>query len=300
MTRRIVMVAAHSANRVIGNGGAIPWHSREDFAHFKRVTLGHTLVMGRATYDSIGRPLPGRTTIVVTRQPDWSAGEYAESVLVAHSLEAALDLAADQQGDTVIAGGTQIYQQAMPLATHQILTELDLEVDGDAHYPEFDLAEWAETAREAGPGLEWVWWERVAAPPTIEVAAVAFVRDRQVLTVRKRGTDRFMLVGGKFEPGEQPIDAARREAAEEVGVRPDVLEPLGNFLALAANEPGHLVRSEAFLAELPGPTGLTGEPVAAAEIAELRWMGLDETAYDDLAPLLEHHLLPVLRERFRR
>lgn len=289
--RRVVLVAAYARNRVIGNDGAIPWHVPEDFAHFKQVTLGHTLVMGRTTYDSIGRPLPGRTTVVVTRQRDWTAGEYADRVLVAHSISEALDLADAQPGDTVVAGGTQVYEQAMPLATHQVLTEIDTEPEGDAHYPEFAAAEWRETSRVPGPGLEWVWWERVAAPPTIAVAAVAFVKDRRVLTVRKQGTDRFMLVGGKFEPGETPVQAARREAEEEVGITPVDLEPLGGFLALAANEPGHLVRSEAFLA------ALDREPSIDAEIAEMRWMGLDDR-HDDLAPLLEHHVLPVLRERF--
>lgn len=288
---RVVMVAAYARNRVIGNGGDIPWHSSEDFAHFKQVTLGHTLVMGRATYDSIGRPLPGRTTVVVTRQPDWNAGEYADRVLVAHGISEAIDLAAQQPGDTIIAGGTQVYEQAMPLATHQVLTEIDLEPEGDARYPGFSLDEWRETDRVSGPGLEWVWWERQSRPPTIVVAAVAFVRDRQVLTVRKRGTSRFMLVGGKIEPGEAAIDAARREAAEEVGLHPAELEPLGSFDGLTANEPGHLLHSEAFLAE-PG-----AEPTIDGEIDEMRWMGLDD-AHDDLAPLLEHQLLPLLRTRF--
>ncbi|MDN5895052.1 MAG: dihydrofolate reductase [Nocardioides sp.] len=291
--RRVVMVAAYARNRVIGDHGEIPWRIPEDFAHFKRVTIGHTLVMGRATYDSIGRPLPGRTTIVVTRDRDWTAGEYADRVLVAHRLEEALDLAATQQGDTVIAGGTQIYAQAMPLATHQILTEIALEPDGDARFPEIPSAEWGEVDRVPGPGLDWVWWERISAPPTLEVAAVAFVRDGQVLTVRKRGTSRFMLVGGKLDPGETPADAACREAEEEVGLQPRQLEPLGTFLALAANEPGHLVRSVAFL------TVPEGEPQVAAEIEEMRWMGLDDR-HDDLAPLLEHHVLPLLRQRFPR
>ncbi|QIX28738.1 NUDIX domain-containing protein [Nocardioides sp. JQ2195] len=179
----------------------------------------------------------------------------------------------------------------MPFATHQVLTEIDLEPQGDARYPEFSPDEWRETGRAAGPGLDWVWWERTAAPPTIVVAAVAFVRDRQVLTVRKRGTGRFMLVGGKFEPGEAPADAARREAEEEVGLSPTDLEPLGSFVSLAANEPGHLLRSEAFLASPEG------EPSIDGEIDEMRWMGLDE-AHADLAPLLEHHVLPILRKRF--
>ena len=86
----VTLIAAVARNGVIGTGGRIPWHLPEDFAHFKATTLGHTLVMGRATYESIGRPLPGRTTIVVTRDPAWSA----DGVLVAHSVEEALELAA--------------------------------------------------------------------------------------------------------------------------------------------------------------------------------------------------------------
>ena len=123
----------------------------------------------------------------------------------------------------------------------------------------------------------------------IVVAAVAFLRDGQVLTVRKRDTSRFMLVGGKLEPGESPHDAAVREAEEEIGVRPGSLTLVGDFLADAANEPGHRVQSTVF-------TGtLDAEPVSSGEIAELRWRRLEDAArYDDLAPLLEHHVLPAL------
>lgn len=154
--RRLTLVAAYADNRVIGDHGRIPWHLSEDFAHFKATTMGGTLVMGRATYDSIGRPLPGRTTIVVTRNPDWSA----EGVLVAHSLDEALALAAEQAGETYIVGGGEIYEQALPLATHQVLTEVHLAPEGDARYPEFDPDEWVETRREPRDGFTWVWWER--------------------------------------------------------------------------------------------------------------------------------------------
>ncbi|HET8665428.1 MAG TPA: dihydrofolate reductase [Nocardioides sp.] len=154
--RRLTLVAAYADNRVIGDHGRIPWHLSEDFAHFKATTMGGTLVMGRATYDSIGRPLPGRTTIVVTRNPDWSA----EGVLVAHSLDEALALAAEQAGDTYVVGGGEIYEQALPLATHQVLTEVHLAPEGDARYPEFDPDEWMETRREPRDGFTWVWWER--------------------------------------------------------------------------------------------------------------------------------------------
>jgi dihydrofolate reductase len=154
--RRVVAVAAYADNRVIGDHGRIPWHLPDDFAHFKAETLGHTLVMGRLTFDSIGRPLPGRRTIVVTRDRSWSH----DGVDVVHSLEDALALAATHPGDTVIAGGTQIYSQAMPFLTHQVLTEVHLTPDGDAHYPDFPLEEWRETRRVSRPDLDWVWWER--------------------------------------------------------------------------------------------------------------------------------------------
>lgn len=128
--------------------------------------------------------------------------------------------------------------------------------------------------------------------PELVVAAVAFVRDGQVLTVRKRGTRRFMLVGGKLEPGEPALDAAVREAREEVGLQVGDLALLGRYRAAAANEPGHDVVSTVFTATLPGT------PVAAAEIEELRWMSItDDHDHDDLAPLLEHHVLPALRTR---
>jgi dihydrofolate reductase len=149
-------VAAYADNRVIGDHGRIPWHLAEDFAHFKATTMGGVLVMGRATYDSIGRPLPGRTTIVVTRSRVWAA----DGVVVAHSLTEALDLAAEQPGEIFIAGGAEIYEQALPLATHQVLTEVHLSPDGDTHYPEFDVDEWVETKREPRDGFTWVWWER--------------------------------------------------------------------------------------------------------------------------------------------
>lgn len=159
--QRVVLVAAHARNRVIGHHGEIPWHLPHDFAHFKRETLGHTLVMGRKTWDSIGRPLPGRNTIVITRDLTFTPG--FDEVLVAHSLEAALELAAGLPGDVMVAGGGEIYELAMPWASHQVLTEVEAEPEGDAFYPEFDVGHWQVTRRESGEGCEWVWWQRL--PP---------------------------------------------------------------------------------------------------------------------------------------
>ncbi|MBM9461670.1 NUDIX domain-containing protein [Nocardioides sp. zg-536] len=128
-----------------------------------------------------------------------------------------------------------------------------------------------------------------ASNPTIVVAAVALVRDGAVLTVRKQGTARFMLVGGKLEPGESARDAAIRETLEEVGLRLREVQLLGEYESAAANEPDHRLVSTVFLAEADG------EPTAAAEIAEVRWTPLDPAGLDDLAPMLEHNVLPELR-----
>ncbi|MCY7394714.1 MAG: dihydrofolate reductase [Nocardioides sp.] len=145
MTRRVVLVAAVAANGVIGDGGQIPWRIPGEQAQFKQLTLGHVLLMGRATYESIGRPLPGRTTIVLTRDTSWSA----EGVLVAHSLTEALDLAADLPGDVMVAGGAEVYAAALPFADEQVLTRLRLSPPGDTRYPAYDEAAWEETSHES-------------------------------------------------------------------------------------------------------------------------------------------------------
>ena len=121
----------------------------------------------------------------------------------------------------------------------------------------------------------------------IVVAAVALVRDDCVLTVRKRGTERFMLVGGKLEPGESAYDAALRETFEEIGLEIASATLLGEFHSEAANEPDHTLHSTVFWVESDA------EPIAAAEIAEIRWTPLRDHP-DDLAPMLEHHVLPVI------
>lgn len=146
-------------NGVIGNDGAIPWHLPADFAHFKATTLGQTLVMGRATYDSIGRPLPGRTTIVLSRDPSWSA----EGVLVATSVEEALGLAAGLPGDVFVAGGAQVYEASLPYADAQVISEVHRSPAGDTFYPAFDRTEWAETSRIAHEGFDVVTWQRCAS-----------------------------------------------------------------------------------------------------------------------------------------
>src|SRR3954466_5750854 len=150
------MVAAVARNGVIGNGPDIPWHVPGEQRLFKELTMGHTLVMGRTTYDSIGRPLPGRTTIVLTRDPAWSA----DGVRTAPDLETALALADEAPGDVMVAGGAQVYAAALPVADGQVLSEVDLAPEGDTFYPAFDRAAWTETAREQHDGYDRVWLVR--------------------------------------------------------------------------------------------------------------------------------------------
>ena len=138
------LIFARAANGVIGHNNTLPWHLPEDLAHFKRLTLGCPVIMGRKTWDSLParfRPLPGRRNIVVTRQADWRA----EGAVCAHSLTEALQQARGQ-ADVWVIGGAELYAQALPLATSAHVTEIDQTFEGDAHAPEFD-ASWVETAR---------------------------------------------------------------------------------------------------------------------------------------------------------
>jgi dihydrofolate reductase len=137
----IVLVVAIADNGVIGKDGAIPWHISEDLKRFKALTLGHTVVMGRKTWDSLPKkPLPGRINVVVTRQTDWQA----DGAVAASSLEQAL---ADASGTVMVIGGAEIYQHALPQAARIELTEVHKEFDGDARFV-FDRSGWRETARE--------------------------------------------------------------------------------------------------------------------------------------------------------
>ena len=158
-SRRIVLVAAVARNGVIGHGPDIPWKVPGEQAAFKHLTMGHTLVMGRTTYDSIGRPLPGRETVVLTRDPAWSPGDVG-GVHVAHSLEDALLQATRLPGEIVVAGGASVYAAAMPLATEQVISEIPLEPEGDVRYPDFDRHQWTETRRDELDGFDRVWLRR--------------------------------------------------------------------------------------------------------------------------------------------
>ena len=151
MKPRLTLVVARARNGVIGRDNALPWHLPEDLRHFKATTLGHAILMGRRTFESIGRPLPGRRTIVVTRDPTWShpgcerAGSLEEAIALASRAPAGAALATDE---VFVVGGAQLYAQALPLADRIIATEIALDVEGDVHFPALDPAFWRETARE--------------------------------------------------------------------------------------------------------------------------------------------------------
>jgi dihydrofolate reductase len=143
---KLHLIYARARNGTIGKDGQMPWHLPEDLAHFKRVTLGQPVIMGRKTWDSLParfRPLPGRVNIVITRQADWQA----EGALRATSIEDAMPLCGDAP-DAWIMGGAEIYRQAEPLASTAVVTEIDADFEGDAFAPNLSQA-WQETARES-------------------------------------------------------------------------------------------------------------------------------------------------------
>jgi dihydrofolate reductase len=146
---KLHLIYARARNGTIGKDGQMPWHLPEDLAHFKRVTLGQPVIMGRKTWDSLPvrfRPLPGRVNIVITRQSDW----HADGALRASSMDEAMRLCGDAH-DAWIMGGAEIYRQAEPLASTAVVTEIDAEFEGDALAPALG-ASWQEIQREPHVG----------------------------------------------------------------------------------------------------------------------------------------------------
>jgi dihydrofolate reductase len=150
----VTMIAAVGRNGVIGDGETMPWHLSEDLKFFKRTTMGHPMVMGRRTFDSMG-VLPGRRSVVVTRSRDWRH----EGVEVAHSVEEALDLVGGD-GEVFVVGGGEVYRLALPYAARLVITEVDQSPAGSVTFPEIDPEDWVETSREARTGFDWVTYER--------------------------------------------------------------------------------------------------------------------------------------------
>lgn len=143
------MIVAMANNQAIGKNNQLLWHLPEDLRYFKRITMGKPMIMGRKTFESIGRPLPGRLNIVVTRQQDWQH----EGVKVVHSIDDAMQLAnaqalIDGVDEIMLIGGAELYQTALSSADKLYLTRVDADIDGDAFFPEINAMEWQEISRE--------------------------------------------------------------------------------------------------------------------------------------------------------
>jgi dihydrofolate reductase len=141
---KLSTIVAIANNRVIGINNTLPWHLPEDLKRFRALTTGHHIIMGRKTYDSLGRLLPGRTTVIVTRNPDYKV----DGALIANSLADAIALCKNAD-EAFLIGGAELYQDGLRHSDKLYITEIDLDVAGDAHFPDFDSSHWQEIAREA-------------------------------------------------------------------------------------------------------------------------------------------------------
>ncbi len=139
---KLAIIVAMAKNRTIGINNTLPWRCPEDLKHFKTLTMGHHMIMGRKTFDSIGKALPGRITVVVTRNSDL----HIEGCITANSLNAAISACKSDERIFVVGGG-EMYTQALYLADTLYITEIQQDVEGDAHFPEFDITQWQEVAR---------------------------------------------------------------------------------------------------------------------------------------------------------
>ncbi|GAB4042824.1 dihydrofolate reductase [Spirosoma litoris] len=147
---KISLISAVASNGVIGRDNDMPWHLPDDFAFFKRKTSHHPIIMGRKSLEALGKPLPNRTNIVITRNPDFTA----TGVTVVHTLEEAIESAkkADRATNEIfVIGGAEIYAMALPIATTLYLTEIHQSFEGDTYFPTFDKADWKEVSRRPHP-----------------------------------------------------------------------------------------------------------------------------------------------------
>jgi len=144
LNTKFIIVVAKSANNVIGNNNELIWHLPNDLKHFKNLTSGHPVIMGRKTFESIGKPLPNRTNIVITRNKDWNQ----EGILVANSLEEAIEKGREIDSEIFIIGGGNIYEQAFWMSDVLEVTEVHQEFEGDTKFPKIDPKIWKEVARE--------------------------------------------------------------------------------------------------------------------------------------------------------
>ena len=283
---------ARADNGVIGRDGTLPWHRPADLRRFKAQTLGRAMIMGRKTFDAMG-VLPGRRSIVVTRQAGWSG----EGVETASSLDHALAMVGDD--DVFIVGGAQIYEQALPFADRILLTEIDVEVDGDTYFPTLTSDQWRETSCDPQDGFAWVTYERAVPRATLVLgdrvgrgarakigASVAVIQDGRLLVTRREDNSLWCLPGGGIDPGETFAEAAIREAYEETGIQVEVESLIGVY-----TDPDIVIRSRGgsahtqiygvcFRARL-----VSGTPGLSEEVTEVAWVDVDEASRLPFIPL---------------
>lgn len=145
----VALIVAVAKNRVIGAGGALPWHISADLKHFKQLTMGKPIVMGRKTFESIGQPLKGRANVVISANPDYQPAGVTVVPSCADALKLAQTIAeANEDGEVMVIGGAQVYQDAMVRADRVYLTEVDAEYEGDVFFPELADGQWREVSRE--------------------------------------------------------------------------------------------------------------------------------------------------------
>lgn len=155
------LIVAVAKNHVIGVNNTLPWHLPEDLKRFRALTTGHHIIMGRKTYDSLGRLLPGRTTVIVTRNQNYKV----EGAIVVNSLEAAIE-ASNGDNETFLIGGAELYKDGLKLANKLYITEIDADYDGDAFFPDFEDVEWQVVNREShqsenGLSFSYITYQRI-------------------------------------------------------------------------------------------------------------------------------------------
>ena len=141
---KISLIVAMASNRVIGNNNLMPWHLSADLKKFKKITMGSPILMGRKTYESIGRPLPGRTNIIISRNPEYQQ----DGCLVFNDIETAIKKGCESAGEIFVIGGSDLYEAILPIADALYLTIIDKEFQGDTFFPDIDLNDWSEVERE--------------------------------------------------------------------------------------------------------------------------------------------------------
>ena len=151
----ISLIVAMDENRGIGKDNHIPWHLADDLKRFKRLSMGHPIIMGRKTYKSIGRPLPGRTSIVITRNPNYRTNSTQGQIQIARSLKEALKIAeAEGDNEVFVIGGAEIFEQALPLAERIYLTRVHTSLDCDTFFPPFESDQWQSSPETVIPSDE--------------------------------------------------------------------------------------------------------------------------------------------------